>query len=61
MRNDVQFHRKSDPLQFRSFIGQVVPDFVPLDKVSSRMQSRDEFIDDIFAGLACASMSVRMT
>ncbi|KAI4596248.1 hypothetical protein KJ359_005755 [Pestalotiopsis sp. 9143b] len=61
MRNDVQFHKKSDPLMFRSFIGQIVPDFIPLDKVSGRMQSRDEFIDDIFAGFACSAMSVRMT
>ncbi|ETS86779.1 hypothetical protein PFICI_00607 [Pestalotiopsis fici W106-1] len=60
MRNDIKFHSKSNPHEFRKLIGGLVPDLVPVDKATGRMQSRDEFIDDIFAGLACSTMSVRM-
>ncbi|KAF7524283.1 hypothetical protein G7054_g11458 [Neopestalotiopsis clavispora] len=60
MRNDIKFHRKSNPIAFRRLIGGLVPDYIPMDKDSGRMQSRDEFIDDIFDGFACSTMSVRM-
>jgi hypothetical protein len=34
---------------------------VPLEKESGRTQARDEYIEDVFAGITAATMSVRMT
>ncbi|KAK4150556.1 hypothetical protein C8A00DRAFT_17943 [Chaetomidium leptoderma] len=43
------------------FLHAVLPDEVPYDKCSSRTQTRDEFIQDVFEGITAATMSVRMT
>ncbi|KAK9417185.1 hypothetical protein SUNI508_08989 [Seiridium unicorne] len=59
-RNAVEFHKRSDPIEFRSLMTQLLPDSVPLDRDTGERQSRDEFIDDVFAGFACSTMSVRM-
>ncbi|KAK6071101.1 L-lysine 2,3-aminomutase [Seiridium cupressi] len=56
-RNAVEFHKRSDPIEFRSLMTQLLPDSVPLDRDTGERQSRDEFIDDIFAGFACSTMS----
>lgn len=60
MRNAVAFHNKSDPLKFRKLMGDLVPDLVPFDHGTGQQQSRNAFIDDIFAGFACSTMSVRL-
>lgn len=54
------FHQKSDPVEFRRLIGGLVPDFVPVNHETGEEQSRNEFIDDIFAGFGCSTMSVRL-
>ncbi|KAL2269784.1 hypothetical protein VTJ83DRAFT_1968 [Remersonia thermophila] len=47
--------------QLLSFLRATVPDEVPLEKDGSRTQTRDEYIEDVFAGITAATMSVRMT
>ncbi|KAL1837498.1 hypothetical protein VTJ49DRAFT_3726 [Mycothermus thermophilus] len=47
--------------QLLNFLRATVPDQVPLDKEGTRTQTRDEYIEDVFAGITAATMSVRMT
>ena len=45
--------------QLFKFLQAVLPEEVPYD--STRMQTRDEFIEDVFEGITAATMAVRMT
>lgn len=47
--------------QLYKFLRAVLPEEVPFDESGTRMQSRDEFIQDVFEGIKTATMSVRMT
>ncbi|KAH6646477.1 hypothetical protein BKA67DRAFT_664313 [Truncatella angustata] len=59
-KHHVQLHTRSNPDRFRSLISELVPDHVPFDKSIGQMQSKEEFIDDVLAGFACSTMSVRL-
>ncbi|EAQ90911.1 hypothetical protein CHGG_02846 [Chaetomium globosum CBS 148.51] len=43
------------------FLETTLPEEVPYDKSGTRMQTRDEFIQDVFEGITAATMAVRMT
>ncbi|GAB1311310.1 L-lysine 2,3-aminomutase [Madurella fahalii] len=43
------------------FLQAVVPEEVPYDKSGTRMQTRDEFIKDVFEGVTAATMAIRIT
>ncbi|KAK3298990.1 uncharacterized protein B0H64DRAFT_86740 [Chaetomium fimeti] len=47
--------------QLFKFLEATLPEEVPYDKSGTRMQSRDEFIKDVFEGITAATMAVRMT
>lgn len=47
--------------QLHNFLQAVLPDEVPYDESGSRMQTRAEFIEDVFDGITAATMAVRMT
>ncbi|KAK0633454.1 hypothetical protein B0T14DRAFT_561051 [Immersiella caudata] len=43
------------------FLQAVVPETVPLDKSSTKVQTREEFITDVLDGVTAATMAIRMT
>ncbi|KAK4127198.1 kama family protein [Parathielavia appendiculata] len=47
--------------QLYNFLQTTLPDEVPFDQSGMRMQTRDEFIRDVFEGITAATMAVRMT
>jgi lysine 2,3-aminomutase len=48
--------------QLFKFLQAVLPEEVPYDKSgNTRMQTRDEYIEDVFEGITPATMAVRMT
>jgi lysine 2,3-aminomutase len=48
--------------QLFKFLQAVLPEEVPYDQSGgTRMQTRDEFIEDVFEGITAATMAVRMT
>jgi lysine 2,3-aminomutase len=47
--------------QLYKFLHTTLPDEVPLNQSGTRMQTRDEFIHDVFEGITAATMAVRMT
>lgn len=47
--------------QLFKFLETTLPEEVPYDKSGTRMQTRDEFIQDVFEGITAATMAVRMT
>jgi hypothetical protein len=56
----VEFHKTSNEDVFRRMLYTLIPDQVPLDKTTGEMQSREVFIDDIFAGISKSTMSLRI-
>ncbi|KAK6843295.1 l-lysine -aminomutase [Apiospora arundinis] len=60
-RNLVEHHSRSAPEKLQGTLTSVLPDHVPLNRSGSVLQSRDEFISDIFDGIAKSSMSLRIT
>jgi lysine 2,3-aminomutase len=48
--------------QLFKFLQAVLPEEVPYDQSgNTRMQTRDEYIEDVFEGITAATMAVRMT
>jgi lysine 2,3-aminomutase len=47
--------------QLYKFLQTTLPDEVPFDQSGTRMQTRDEFIQDVLEGITAATMAVRMT
>jgi lysine 2,3-aminomutase len=51
--------------QLFKFLQAVLPEEVPYDEYDesgdTRMQTRDEFVEDVFEGITAATMAVRMT
>jgi lysine 2,3-aminomutase len=47
--------------QLYKFLQTTLPDEVPFDQSGTRMETRDEFIQDVLEGITAATMAVRMT
>jgi lysine 2,3-aminomutase len=47
--------------QLLRFLEAALPEEVPYDRSGTQMQTRDEFIKDVFEGITAATMAVRMT
>ncbi|KAK4035171.1 hypothetical protein C8A01DRAFT_48608 [Parachaetomium inaequale] len=54
-----EFHSYSWSLL--KFLEAALPEEVPYDRSGTQMQTRDEFIKDVFEGITAATMAVRMT
>ncbi|KAK8137702.1 l-lysine -aminomutase [Apiospora sp. TS-2023a] len=59
-KNVVEHHRRSAPEKLKETLTSVIPDHVPLNRTASLLQSREEFIKDIFGGIEVSSMSLRI-
>ncbi|KAI1845331.1 hypothetical protein JX266_008641 [Neoarthrinium moseri] len=59
-KNVIEFHKRTNPDSFRKLLAGLLPDSVPLDRKTGMIQSRDEFIEDVFAGLTTSTMSLRI-
>ncbi|KAL1883107.1 hypothetical protein VTK73DRAFT_9474 [Phialemonium thermophilum] len=58
---DFLSHRWSGDDRLFNFLSAVLPDSVPYDKHSVRMQSREELIKDVLNGVRAATMTIRVT
>ncbi|OHE93658.1 L-lysine 2,3-aminomutase [Colletotrichum orchidophilum] len=47
--------------KLRGFLDATLPEYIPVRGSSSEMESRNELVNDIFAGIKKATMSVRLT
>ncbi|KAH8676356.1 L-lysine-aminomutase [Xylariales sp. PMI_506] len=59
-KNVVEHHTRSKPQVLHDILVSLVPEVIPYDKTSGKMQNRHEFIEDVFAGISCATMSLRI-
>ncbi|KAK8056706.1 hypothetical protein PG993_001933 [Apiospora rasikravindrae] len=59
-KNVVEHHSRSAPENLKGILASVLPDYVPFTSNASLVQSREEFIKDIFDGIAESSMSLRI-
>ncbi|KAK7951871.1 l-lysine -aminomutase [Apiospora aurea] len=59
-KNVVEHHSRSAPENLKGILASVLPDHVPFTSNASLVQSREEFINDIFGGIAESSMSLRI-
>ncbi|KAK8089507.1 L-lysine-aminomutase [Apiospora hydei] len=59
-KNVVEHHSRSAPESLKGILASVLPDHVPFTSNASLVQSREEFIKDIFGGIAESSMSLRI-
>ncbi|KAK8049129.1 hypothetical protein PG994_010859 [Apiospora phragmitis] len=60
-KNFVEHHSRSAPEKLKGILAGVLPDHVPFTSNASLVQSREEFIEDIFGGIEESSMSIRIT
>ncbi|KAK8126262.1 l-lysine -aminomutase [Apiospora kogelbergensis] len=61
LKNLVEHHKRSAPEKLRGTLTGVLPGHVPLNRSGSILQSREDFISDIFDGIEKSSMSLRIT
>jgi hypothetical protein len=59
-KNVVEHHMRSSDEPLRRLLTSLIPDFVPFDEGTTQTQSREDLIDDVFAGLKAITMSMRL-